>query len=180
MKLSKQKIIIIDGPMGAGKTTAADLLYKKLKHIAVLGFSRVKWFVPDFSRTRKERKMNFDLVLTMSECYCHHGFSVIIEQSFREKKIMDPYLNLAKRNHVPLFIYELYAPKKILLARIRRRPKPALAKRKTPFRQVLININSYPHKPYAKIRLSFDSSKLSPQRIVKQIIEDLKSAPYLV
>lgn len=175
MKLSKQKIIIIDGPTSAGKTTTANLLYKRLKHTAITGIDYIKWFVSGFSCTKKENQMTANIVLTMCRRYIHYGLSIIIEQCFREKKVMDPYLNLAKRNHIPLFIYELYAPKKILLDRNKHRLETP-PERKAPLQRVLMNINSYPHKPYAKIRSSFDSSELSTRQIVNRIIKDIKLA----
>jgi predicted kinase len=174
MNLLKPKLIIIDGPMGAGKTTAANLLHLKLPNTVVNGICRIKHCISGFLGNKKEYKIATEVILGMCQCYLKHGKSVIIEQSFREKKIMKPYLDFAQKNNLPLFVYELFAPKKVLLHRIRLRPKAAIKHNVVSYKTILKNIDSYPHRPYGPVRLSFDSSKISAQKIVNQIIKDIK------
>jgi len=176
MNLAKQKLIIIDGPMGAGKTTTADLLHLKLIDSTVTGICRIKHCVSGFSNNKKEYRIATDVILAMCRCYLRYGKSIIIEQCFRKKEIMEPYLNLAEKNHLPIFIYELHAPKKILLARIKRRPKEPIKDNQVPYHKRVRNINSYPRLPYAPVRLYLDSSELSARQITNRIIKDLKAA----
>lgn len=176
MNLSKQKMIIIDGPMGAGKTTVATLLYKKFNNTAFLGLDRIKWFVSKFPRTNKSNKMTARVILCMCRCYLQHGLPVVIEQSFRKKSTMKSYVDLAKEKKIPLFIYELAAPKEILIDRVKHRPDMCPEKKKLPFWRRLQNINDYPHKSFYPVRAAFDSSKLSARQICNLIIKDIKSA----
>jgi len=176
MNLSKQKIIIIDGPMGSGKTTTANLLYKKFKYTAFLGLDRIKWFVSEFPRTYKANQMTAKVILAMCECYLNCGMTVVIEQSFRKKSVMKPYLDISKKKNIPILVYELTAPKEILIDRVKHRVNICPVKKKLPFWRRLLNINAYPHKPFAPVRLMFDSSKLSAGQIVNQIIKDIKAA----
>lgn len=176
MNLSKRKLIIIDGPMGAGKTTTADLLHLKLINSTVNGICRIKHCVSGFSDNKREYRIATDVILAMCQCYLNYGKSIIIEQCFRRKEIMEPYLNLAEDNHLPIFIYELHAPRKILLARIKRRPKEPIKRNQVSYYKRVKNIDSYPRSPYAPVRLYLNSSQLSPRQIVSRIIKDLKAA----
>ena len=176
MNLSKQKLILIDGPMGAGKTTTAGLLYKKLGCTAFLGLDRVKWFVSDFSRTcEKDRIMTNKVVLAMCREYINYRLSIVMEQSFRKKDVINLYLDLSKKHKIPLLVYELTAPKRILLNRIKHRPYMCPGKKNFPLWRILQNINAYPHKPFAPVRIIFDSSKLSARQIVNRIVKDIKA-----
>ncbi|MCX6794738.1 MAG: AAA family ATPase [Candidatus Falkowbacteria bacterium] len=175
MNLSKQKLIIIDGPMGAGKTTTANLLHLKLTDSTVNGICRIKHCVSGFSDNEKEYRIATDVILAMCQCYLNYGKSIIIEQCFRKKEIMAPYLNLAKDNRLPIFVYELHAPRKILLARAKRRPKESIKKNQVSYHKIVRNINSYPRPPYAPVRLYLDSSQLSPRQIINRIMKDLEA-----
>ena len=176
MNLSRQKLILIDGPMGAGKTTTASLLYKRLGYTAFLGLGHIKWFISKFPMTDKASRMVSKVILTMCKCYLDQGLPVVVEQSFREKGMMTPYLNLAKKKKIPVLIYELIAPKEILLNRIKNRPNLCPEKRKYPLWRIKRCLNSYPRQSFAPIRLNFDSSKLSPRQIVNRIVKDIKAA----
>ena len=43
-------LILIDGPMGSGKTTISQILHSKLKRTAYIGLDRVKRFISDFKK----------------------------------------------------------------------------------------------------------------------------------
>lgn len=177
MNLLKQKLILIDGPTGSGKTTTAHLLYKKLKHTAFLGRDEVKWFVSDFSRLHKRDIMIADrVVLAMCKEYLSLGKSVVIEQCFRRKKVVNPYLDLAKKKKIPILAYELIAPKDILLHRVRCRPYMCPGKKNLPLWRIRKQILAYPHKHFTSARLNFNSAELSASQIANSIIKDIKKA----
>lgn len=177
MNLSQQKIILIDGPTGSGKTTTASLLYKKLKHTAFLGRDCIKWLVSDFSRLRRQDIMIADkIILAMCEEYLQFGKSIVVEQCFRRKNVVNPYLELSKKKKIFLLAYELTAPKEVLLHRIKHRPYMCPGKKNLPLWRIQKQISAYPHKNFTSARLKFDTSKLSVHQIVSRIIKDIKEA----
>jgi adenylate kinase family enzyme len=177
MDLSKRKIILIDGPTGAGKTTTSDLLYKKLPKTAFLGRDRIKWFASDFSRLRKRDIMIADRVVeAMCKQYLDFGLSILIEQCFRRKNVVNPYLVLSRKRKIPLLAYELIAPKKILLHRIKHRPYMCAGKNNLPLWRIHKQIAAYPHKHFTASRLKLDSSQLSAVQIANRIFKDIKEA----
>src|SRR3989338_1424432 len=95
--IRKKFFVVIDGPMGAGKTTVAKLLHQKIKRTALLGIDRVKWTVSDFSRSSKDNAMTADVVLAMCKEYLKHGLNIILDQGFMRKEFLNPYLQLAKK-----------------------------------------------------------------------------------
>ena len=50
----KKFIVILDGPMGSGKSTVGELLAKKLRRTALVNEDKIKWFISDFKRSKKD------------------------------------------------------------------------------------------------------------------------------
>ncbi|MBI4185873.1 AAA family ATPase [Candidatus Berkelbacteria bacterium] len=168
----KKFFVVIDGPMGAGKTTVAKLLHQKFKRTALLGIDRVKWAVSDFTRSSEDNAMTADVVLAMGREYLKHGLNIILDQGFMRKEFLHPYIQLAKKEKAHLLIYQLEAPRDILLGRITSRPKPDSAKRKVSKTKTLKNIRTYFENKYAKAQI-IDSSTLTPKQIVDMISKDI-------
>ncbi len=120
----KPIFIIIDGPMGAGKTTVGKILHHELKGFAKVGLDIVKWFVSDFSRTPDENRVAGKIVLAMCDTYLQNNTSVILENGFKTQELMSPYLHLAKSLEITCYIYQIEAPRDILIERLSLRPKP--------------------------------------------------------
>ncbi len=161
--------------MGSGKSTTADHLRYLIPGSVVLGICRLKWLVSGFVCTKKEYKIAGEVIMAMADCYLKHGKTLIIEQCFREKRLMKPYVDLSAKKKIPLAIYELQAPKSILLARIKQRPKPKLKINRLPWRKILDNIAAYPHSAFFPVRQEFDTSRLSTRKICNWIIKDISN-----
>ncbi len=124
----KPYMIIIDGPMGSGKSTIAALLNKKLTRTAHLGIDRIKFFVSDFKRDYEDNHMTLLVLLRMIDEYLKNGINILIAQGLYKREHFEPYIKIAKKKNLKLFMYQLEAPKEVLLERILKRPKPAEAR----------------------------------------------------
>lgn len=79
----------------------------------------------------------------MCHKYLQNGLTVIIAQGFKTTEFIDPYILLAKELHIPLFYYQIEAPRNILIERALARPKPARAKTPVGLEATERNIDSY-------------------------------------
>jgi predicted kinase len=170
----QQSLIIIDGPMGSGKTTIGKLLHKKLPRTALLSMDAIKWFISDFERGERDNTITSHVLMQMCQEYVKHDISILIAQGFWKKEYLKPYISLAKENNLRLFIYQLEAPVDILLDRIKKRPKPELAKANVPIEKVMRNLQTWQDHRY-KTEKIFNTHSLSPRKIVQLIMKDLSS-----
>jgi predicted kinase len=166
-------MIIIDGPMGSGKTTIATLLNKKLKRTAHVGIDRIKFFVSDFKRDHDDNQMTLSVLLKMIDEYIKNGINILIAQGLYKKEHLDPYVKIAKKKNLRLFMYQLDAPNDVLLERIIKRPKPAEARTKVSKINIMNNLKGWSENRQ-KFEKVFDTSKISEEKIVKEILKDIK------
>jgi predicted kinase len=171
----KQFMVIIDGPMGSGKTTIGSLVQKKLKRTAHISSDRIKWFVSDFKRNEADKEMTARLVQALCEEYIKQGINLIIPQGFWLKKYLDPYIKLAKKHKLSLLVYQLKAPKNILIERVLSRPKPREAQTSITKSRVLKNLKKWEENKYQSEKV-FDTSLVTPQEVAKSILSDIKKA----
>ena len=171
----KPYMIIIDGPMGSGKTTLANLLNKKLKRTVHLGIDRIKFFVSDFKRNTEDNAMTSLVVMRMIDEYVKHGINIVIAQGFYRNEHLNPYIKLAKKNKIKLFMYQLEAPREILLERLINRPKPPEASTKVSKTKIMKNLKSWvEHRQ--KFEKVFDTSRVLIDTVAKEILKDIKNS----
>lgn len=173
--MNKPFFVIIDGPMGSGKTTVTKLLQGKLPRTAFLGTDKIKWFLSDFDRTSNtDKEVSRAVTLGMCREYLIRGFNVVLDQGFREKAWAMPFLKLAKKEGVRLFIYRLDAPDEVLLERTTARPKPEHVRVKASKSYTLGNIQSHREQGYSGSEvIHVDTAKLSPEKIARFIRKNL-------
>jgi predicted kinase len=140
----KNFILLIDGPMGAGKTTVTKILHEKVKNTAHIGLDRIKWFVSGFKRTRPQNAMTRAVVFAMTKEYIKQGVNVIIEQGIKNEQV-DKYKKLTKKLKVNFFMFQLEAPKEVLLKRVASRI-PTPGRIKVSKARVLRNYKAYYEK----------------------------------
>lgn len=169
----KPYMIIIDGPTGSGKTTIASLLNKKLKRTAHLSIDRIKFFVSDFRRGAEDNAMTTAVLMKMITEYIEQGINLLIAQGFWKKEYMEPYIKIAKKNNLKLFVYQLEAPKETLLARKNERPKPKEAKTRVSKARTLKNLKMWEENKLTHDK-TFDTSKVSAEEVTKVILKDIK------
>jgi len=171
--MAKRFFIIIDGPMGSGKSTIAKLLHKELKRTAILGLDKVKWFVSDFQRNKKDNTIARHVVLAMVNEYIRHNLNILIDQGFKRAEYMDDFMKIAKKNKLPLYIFQLTMPRNVLLKRLKKRGTAKEANKPVPKTRILRNLREHERYKFGKAKI-FDSSRLTVRQIVNKILEEIK------
>ncbi len=171
--MTNKFLIIIDGPMGSGKTTVAKLLHAKLKRTALLGLDRIKWFISDFKRIPADNEIVRNVVAAMTREYLRQGIGVIIEQGMREERI-EALKRTAKRYGARCFVYQLDAPKALLFRRVHQRPRLA-GKPKISNTRIERNYRAHMEHKYAKAEV-LDAEKFTARQIANKILKDLEGS----
>ncbi len=170
----KPRLILIDGPIGAGKSTTAKLLHKKLKRSALISLDRIKHLLSDhnYSHPNKDLQLASDVGTAMTKAYLKNNINVIVEKAFTRERFLKSFIkNL--RGKAKIFVYQIEAPIKIRTIRVKKRPLPPDSKLKPTKKKIKSNTKHYHLYKYKKAKV-FDSTKLTPNKIVKEILKDIK------
>lgn len=119
----KQFLLIIEGPMGSGKTTIGDILHTELKRTALVNTAHIKNFVSDFESNPEDNAMTAAVMFAMCEEYVKQGISLLLPQAFWQREFVEPYIKLAGDNEIPFLMYQLEAGTATLRERVSNRPK---------------------------------------------------------
>lgn len=158
--------------MGSGKTTVGKLLHKKLKRTAILSTGAIKWFISDFERGERDNVISAAVLIQMCKEYIKHGISILLPQGFWKKEYLDPYVKLAEENNLKLFVYQLEAPKNVLLERISKRSQSGLATSPVPQERIEKNLKTWEENRYQMGKV-LNTNELKPEEIVQLILKDL-------
>jgi predicted kinase len=168
---NKLFLILIDGPMGSGKTTVAKIIHSKLKRTAYIGLDRIKRYISDFKKNPTDNEISRNVVSAMASEYLKQGISVIIEQGMKDNYIK-LLKKIAKKNKAECFIYQLDASKELLTKRVIERTKlankPAISRSR-----IERNYNIHLNNKYSHTTI-FDSEKFNPKIIANKILKEVK------
>src|SRR4051812_7530881 len=84
--MKQKRVIIIDGPMGSGKSTVGALVSAKLKRSAFVNEDKIKWFISDFKRGKKDNAIVRAVLIEMCKEYLKQDISLVIGQGFIKDK----------------------------------------------------------------------------------------------
>lgn len=171
----KKFIVILDGPMGSGKSTVGKLLADKLKRTALIHEDRIKWFISDFKRSKRDNAIVRAVLIEMCKEYLKHNINLVVPQGFMEKRRpIAPFLAMARKNKCRILVYHLNAPRNILLKRIKDRKKSKEIR--TPIAKTRIhrNIRAWRKNRYV-IGKEFQTDKMSAKKISKEILKEINS-----
>lgn len=169
-------LIVIDGPMGTGKSTVASMLQKKLdRKTALISLDKLKRIVSDYKLDSKEHlELAAKAGAAMANLYLKENINVIVEKAFTKKEFLESFIKRIKTKSRKL-IYQIEAPIEITFPRIKEREK--LKEKGIPRNKlkekVMRNYSHYKEGKYDKAKV-FDSSKLTPRKIVNQVIKNIK------
>lgn len=173
-------IIILDGPMGAGKSTVGALLHSRLRRTALVHLDKIKWFISDFRRSKKDNAITKAVLMKMWEEYLRQGINLIIPQGFGKKiRPLTPVLRLSTKWGARVYLYHLNASKEILLRRIQGRPTPGMARTPIAQSRVQKNIRTWRRDRYSHGK-EFATHSMNPQTVVREILGDLVEKKYVV
>lgn len=120
--MSKTFLILIDGPMGSGKTTTSKLLNQSLPDTARVALPDIKRLVPNFREDTKTLNTIREVMRAMIETYLKNDVSVVVEQITKTDGAQ-LLKEIAERNGASFYGYRLTAPKEIRWNRVLERTK---------------------------------------------------------
>jgi shikimate kinase len=172
----KPFLILIDGPIGAGKSTVAKILHGKLKRTALVALDRVKWLVSDFDGSHKDLQLASDVGAAMAREYLLKGINVIVEKAFTRAEFVKSFLEDAVGNSKKhkIFVYQLDVPLAVAHRRVQERPFPLEVNRKPSLSKIKRNQVNYAHFRYEAATRVFDTMKMSAEKIAREILKDVK------
>jgi predicted kinase len=172
-------IVVIDGPMGAGKTTVSKLLNDNLEGTARLTLADVKRFISGFEKNHTYNKISQEIILVMVEEYLKGGISVIVEWAMKEERV-STLVAIANKYDARSYLFQLDAPKYLLLQRVKERTKDLLGMTELPEKNIP-NIEENFEKNYSfhnenkyQNAMVLDSETLTPEEIVEQMLQKIK------
>ena len=169
----KKFLLLIDGPMGAGKTTVSKLIFVELKNTAHIGLDRIKWLVSGFRRTLKQNMIARTVVMAMARIYLTQGVSVILEHAMKKEEVK-VYQRLARAKKAKFLMYRLDAPKNLLFKRAQKRT-PVPGRPKVTRSRIIRNYRIYTKSKREGVTI-LDSKKLTAKQIASHILKDLGKA----
>ncbi len=115
-------LILIDGPMGSGKTTTSKLINQKLPDTARVALPDIKRLVPNFQEDKNALKIIREVMEVMIDKYLENGVSVVVEQINKTEGV-ELLKTVAERHGAKFYAYRLNAPKEIRWIRVQDRTK---------------------------------------------------------
>jgi predicted kinase len=164
--MNTQCIVLLDGMMGAGKTTLSTAIAEHYKRTAVIGMDKVKRFISDFERCELDNTIAKDVVIAMTKTYLLNGISVVVEQPIKHVQEIATYESIAADYSVPLYKIQLFTTKDVALTRITKRQQASDLI--VPPERIHRNIDVFTLQKDPDF-LQLDTSTLTPQEVFTEV-----------
>ncbi|MFZ2151510.1 MAG: AAA family ATPase [Minisyncoccia bacterium] len=171
-------LILVDGPMGSGKTTTSKLLNQKLPDTARVALPDIKRLVPNFKENKETLAVIREVMKVMIDKYLEHGVSVIVEQITKADGVENLKI-LAEKHGAKFYGYRLTAPKDVRLNRVFERTKEMMGVTELPQSKIDVlvgyfepNHQFYLENPVSTVE-TIDTQDLNPEEVADTIIGKL-------
>ena len=173
--MKKPFLIIIDGPMGAGKSTTANLLKEKMKEkTALISIDYLKKVVSQHKLdSLVHHKIAQKAAIELTNFYLKEGINVIVEKAFTIDKFLKSFIKSIKQKN-KMFVYQIEVPFDIGFSRVKEREsqkEKGIPRRKVK-EKFTRNHAHYKNGKYKGAKI-FDSSKLTPKQVVNIILKEV-------
>lgn len=138
-------LILVDGPMGSGKTTTTKLLSEKLPDAARIAFPDIKRLVPNYKENEKTLPVIREVMRVMIDKYLEFGVSVIVEHITKAEGVQI-LKDLAEQREAKFMAYRLSAPKDVRMIRVCERARQ------------MMNVPELPESKVAELTGYFESN----------------------
>jgi hypothetical protein len=117
----KQFILIINGPMVGGKTSALEIIMSQYKKVFRLSPNKIKFLISDYTPER-DRTLVHECTMLIADKMLESGMSLVVEGgSVMQGKLNDNLTKLAEKYGIAVTIVNIEAPLPKLLARFNER-----------------------------------------------------------
>ena len=163
-------IIILDGSKGAGKSTTAELLCKKLDNSVHLSIDNERHSLVNQEGTIQERNSRaFESILDKSKEYIAQNKNIIIDCGLIAERVTQ-IEKLAKEKNISLYKFLLKAPYDTQLERVRERD--ALKGKQTDedrFKKVHESLHGKSFEDF----ITIETDKNSPEEVMNIILKNI-------
>jgi predicted kinase len=170
-------IILFLGYQGSGKTTVIKELKKLLDYVVCSGDEIREEVYANNPTLERQAASNLarKTLLDLIKSHVAQGNNIILDANLGSKlpEIVG-FIDQAPQFKYKILIYYLYAPKEILLERIRSRPKITGAYQGTE-QEFYTQLERIGDLEKASFNAKFDTTLLSPQEIAKAIAQEIQA-----
>ncbi len=167
-------LLIIDGSIGAGKSTAAKTIHVLFPRTVFLGVDHTKWFISHFKRDQRNNTIVNTVLLIMAKEFLRQKINIIVEQDFHDD-LVQRYQQLGRRSGARVTTVLLTAERQVVLSRIHTRSQiPDPMNRPKLTKSFIIRHVAEQKEKQALHTQHIDTTALSPAQVVKQILQFMK------
>lgn len=168
------KVILVNGPCGAGKTTTTKLLHKKMPQSVLINIDLVRSFISGYrEHPSRSWKTGLNLSLALAASAMQQDRTIIVDKMIFEANAWEPFYHLAKEFGAEVQEFIIWAEKDVVLHRcdVRGDYKEGVFTRESCERYWTKVTDFSKERPDA---LLIDNSKLSKEETVEQIFSMVK------
>lgn len=171
--MSFQRLVILRGPMGSGKTTIANHLKNFDAKIACLHVDQFKNIFDHFEK--EARVISQGAMLASLKFLLDEGYSVVIEGVLQNVKVVQEAIGIAAINNVPSNVFELTASLDTLVFRDKNRAEVNQGWREPLGADVIKQIRNKLENSQIPNSIKIDTQNKSVEEIIKIIDSEFKN-----